>query len=316
MIKARKISYQEAWDSSVIFFVDEELEQEIEVKVESLLETAQNHRVSETAEINVADIASFLGQKGNALDVILKGVGLSEEKFMRTISLLRKLRRIPGDFDREWGISKIKSKIMREPDFARLIATLLVDGKRDRELKLYIPRYYLDTLNYREIKGSSLAARRIRYKRALIGTYGARKGHRVEEKIREKLEEITTRYGVGYGKGRSRIIETDIDFAVPNIEDPWVVIMSSFQETTSSGQTTKAKDMRGAYEKVVHGNSRYGENRAFVNFVDGGGWLARRRDLERLVEHCHYFINLQHLDMLEAIVLKHVPERYFRRNLS
>jgi len=48
-----------------------------------------------------------------------------------------------------------------------------------------------------------------------------------------------------------------------------------------------------------------------VNFVDGGGWLARIRDLERLVEHCHYFINLQHLDMLEAIVLQHVPERYF-----
>ena len=311
MIKARKISYQEAWDSSVIFFVDEELEQEIEVKVESLLETAQNHRVSETAEINVADIASFLGQKGNALDVILKDIGLSEEKFMRTISLLRKLRRIPGDFDREWGTSKIKSKIMREPDFARLIAALLVDGKRDRELKLYIPRYYLDTLNYREIKGSSLAARRTRYKKALIGTYGARKGHRVEDKIREKLEEITSKYGVGYGKGRSRMIETDIDFAVPDTDDPWVVIMSSFQETTSSGQTTKAKDMRSAYEQICHLNSRYGENRAFVNFVDGGGWLARKRDLERLVEHCHYFINLQYLDMLEAIVLQHVPERYF-----
>ena len=313
MIKAHKISFQEAWDSSIVFFVDEELEQEIEANVESLLVTAQNHRVSETAEINVADIASFLGQKNKALDVILKDIGLSEEKFMRTISLLRKLRRIPGDFDREWGISRIKNKVACEPDFAHLIAELLVDGKRDRELKLYIPRYYLDMLNYREIKGSSQAARQIRYKKALIGTYGARKGHRVEDKIREKLEEITSKHGVGYGKGRSRVIETDIDFAVPDTDDPWVVIMSSFQETTSSGQTTKAKDMRSAYEQICHLNSRYGENRAFVNFVDGGGWLARKRDLERLVEHCHYFINLQHLDMLEAIVLRHVPERYFTR---
>ncbi|MFQ6100146.1 MAG: DpnII family type II restriction endonuclease [Anaerolineae bacterium] len=311
MIEARKISFQEAWDCSVIFLVDEELEREIEAKVEALLETAQDRRVSETAEINVADIAHFLSQKGNALDVILKDIGLSEEKFMRIISLLRKLRRIPGDFDREWSIGKIKSKVACESDFARLIAELLVDGKRDRELEPYIPRYYLDTLNYREIKGSSQAARRIRYKRALIGTYGARKGHRVEEKIREKLEEIATRYGVGYGKGRSRIIETDIDFAVPDTEDPWVIIMSSFQETTSSGQTTKAKDMLSAYERVCRNNSRYRENRVFVNFVDGGGWLARKRDLERLVEHCHYFINLQHLDMLEAIVLKHVPEKHF-----
>ena len=89
MIEAHKISFQEAWDSSIVFFVDEGLEQEIEAKVEALLETAENHRISETAEINVADIADFLGQKDNALDVILKDIGLSEEKFKRIISLLR-----------------------------------------------------------------------------------------------------------------------------------------------------------------------------------------------------------------------------------
>ena len=311
MIEARKISFQEAWDSSVVFFVDEELEQEIEAKVEALLETAENHRVSETAEINVADIADFLAQKYDALDVILKDVGLSEEKFKRIISLLRKLRRIPGDFNREWSIGRVKNEIAHEPGFALMVAELLVDGKRDEELRQHIPRYYLDMLNYREIKGSSQAARRIRYKQSMAGTYGGRKGHRVEDKIRGKLEEIKGKHGVGHGKGRSRFFETDLDFVVPSTEDPWVIIMSSFQETTSSSQTTKAKDMLSAYERVCRLNSRYGEDRAFVNFADGGGWLARRRDLERLVEHCHYFINLQHLDMLEAIVLQHVPERYF-----
>ncbi len=311
MIEARKISFQEAWDSSVVFFVDEGLERTVEAKVEALLKTAENHRVSETAEINVADIADFLGQRDNALDVILKDTGLSEEKFKRIVSLLRKLRRIPGDFNSEWSMGKIKSKTAREPDFARMIAELLIDGKRDKELEQHIPRYYLDMLNYREITGSPQAARRVRYKESLIGTYGAQKGRRVENRIRAQLEEIKDKYGISYGWGRSRVIETDIDFAVPSTDDPWVIIMSSFQETTSSGQTTKAKDMFSAYERVCRQNSRYGENRAFVNFADGGGWLARKRDLERLVEHCHYFINLQNLDMLEAIVLQHVPERYF-----
>jgi len=313
MIEARKISFREAWDSSIVFFVDEELEREIEAKVEALLKTAENRRVSETAKINVGDMAAFLAQKDNALDVILKDIGLSEEKFKRIISLLRKLGRIPGDFNSEWSMDRIKSKITRERVFARMVAELLVDGKRDEQLRQHIPRYYLDMLNYHEIKGSSQAARRIRYKQSLTGTYGGRKGHRVEDKIREKLEDIKGKHGVSYGKGRSRIIETDIDFAVPNAEDPWVIIMSSFSETTSSGQSTKARDMLSAYERVWRQNSRYGENRAFVNFVDGGGWLARKRDLQRLVEHCHYFINLQHLDMLEAIVLQHVPERYFTR---
>ena len=53
-------------------------------------------------------------------------------------------------------------------------------------------------------------------------------------------------------------------------------------------------------------------DRAFVNFVDGGGWLARRNDLIRLVENCHYILNLHYLDMLEAIVLEHVPPKYFQ----
>jgi hypothetical protein len=308
---ARKISFQEAWDSSVVFLVDEALEQEIEAEVEALLETARNHRVSETATITVDSIADFLAQRKNALEVILKDIELSEEKFLRIISLLRKLQRIPGGFDAEWGIGTIKRKMSQDQGFVRLIAQLLIDGKHDKELQQYIPRYYLDTLNYREIKGSSEAARRIRYKRLLIGTYGAGKGHRVEGRIRQKLAEIEARWGVGCASGRSQLIETDIDFAVPNLEDPYVIIMSSFQETTSSGQTTKAKDMRTAYEGICHINSRNREDRAFVNFVDGGGWLARKRDLERLVKDCHYFINLHHLDMLEAIVLKHVPRKYF-----
>ncbi len=308
MTEARKLSFQEAWDSSVVFFVDEELEREIEAEVESLLATAQS-----VAHAAPSDLAGFLVQQKNALDVVLKDLELSQEKFMRIISLLRKLGRIPGGFDSEWGMSKIKNKIVREPDFAQAVAELLLDGKSDAELQRYIPRYYLEALNYRQAQVGSEATLRKHYKGQLIGTYGGRKGYKVEERIRQKLAQIESAYGIGFDQGRSTMVETDIDFAVPNLDDPWVIVMSSFQETTSSGQTTKARDMLAAYERVVRHNSRYKENRAFVNFVDGGGWLARKRDLERLVEQCHYFINLQHLDMLEAIITKHVPKKYRRK---
>jgi len=309
LIEAKKISFQEAWDSSIIFFVDEELEQEIESQVESLLKTAQDQNAS---EFSLQNMVNFLVHQKDALDVILKDLELSQEKFMRIVSLLRKLDRIVGGFDQEWGIHKIKKKIASDPDFALKIAELLLDGKRDQELQNYIPRYYLDTLNYREAQTSSEASLRKLYKRQLIGTYGARKGHKVEDRIRQKLMNIEATHGVGYAKGRSRIIETDIDFAIPSLDDPWVILMSSFQETTSSGQSTKARDMLSAYERVLRNNSRYGEKRVFVNFVDGGGWLARKRDFQRLVQQCDYFINFHHLDMLEAIVLKHVPKKYFK----
>ena len=307
MIEARKISSQEAWDSATVFFVDEVLEDEIDAQVNALMETARDPRISETASILVNDIADFLSETDNALNVILKDIDLSEEKFKRVVSLLRRTGQIAGGFDQEWGIGKIKSQIQNVPHFAHHIAQLLVDGKRDGDLIEIIPRYYLETLNYREINGASQAARKIRYKNSLIGTYGGRKGHRVEDNIAERLSDIEARHGIGYNKGRSHFIDTNIDFAVPDVDDPWVIIMSSFQETTSSGQTTKAKDMLSAFDRIRHINSRNNENRAFVNFADGGGWLARRRDYERLIEQCHYFLNLRHLDMLEAIVLKHVP---------
>jgi hypothetical protein len=316
---ARKITFQEAWDSTSIFFVDEGLEAEIDQEVDNLLEIARDPRISEDVTIEIDAIITFLNRNNNGLDVILRDIELSEEKFLRIVTLLRKINRIEGGFsenDTEWTLSRIKNKIQRDSGFALSIAKLLVNGKNDAELSHYIPRYYLDTLNYQEIRGGSLAARRVRYKRSLIGTYGGRKGYRVEGKIQQKLEELNGRYGIPFNKGSSRLIDTDIDFAIPSVDDPWVIIMSSFQETTSSGQTTKARDMFNAYIKVVQNNSRNREDRAFVNFVDGGGWLARKRDFERLVDQCHYFINLNYLEMLDAIVLKHVPKKYFGSGLE
>jgi hypothetical protein len=312
MADPRKLSFQDVWNTAAVFFVDKALEQEIEDKVESLLETARDKRVSPSAPITEADIAAFLVENDNALEVILKDIGLSEEKFMRIISLLRRLNKIPGGFDSEWGIRHIKGLIKADPVFTQFIAKLLVGGKYDKDLQTLVPRYYLETLNYREIRGGSEAARRVHYKNALIGTYGGRKGYKVEGLIRAHLDNVQTQYGIGYEKGRSRFVETDLDFAIPSLEDPWVLVMSSFQETTSSGQTIKAKDMLSVYERVNRINSRHKEDRAFVNFVDGGGWLARKSDLERLVEQCHYFLNLHYLSMLESIILKHMPRKYFR----
>ncbi len=227
--------------------------------------------ISATKERTVEDIVAFLQENPDGLDVILRDIGLSDEKFMRIISLLRKVGRISGGFDSEWNIARIKRQLSDETSFVELVGKLLHDGKRDQELFAYIPRFYLGKLNYREIRTLPHALRKVRYKESTIGTYGARKGHRVEGKIKDSLEAIKAKYGIGYEKGRSRFINVDIDFAIPTLEDPWVIIMSSFQETTS------------------------------------------RRDLERLVAQCHYFINLQNLDMIEAIILAHVPQSYISK---
>lgn len=311
MMSARKLTFQEAWDSTTIFFVDEYLEDEMDAHLDKLLAASRHPRIAHENEKSVEDLLIFLRDDTSGLDVILSDIGLSGEKFKRIVSLLRKIGRIPGDFSSEWTIDRIKRELVRDSSLAQIIASLLLDGKRDAGLRPYIPRYYLDMLNYRELEAAARSIREIRYKDSLIGTYGGRKGHQVEATIARELSRIAQTTGVSFEKGRSRFVNVDVDFAIPSLEDPWIIVMSSFQETTSSGQTTKVRDMQAAYTLIAQSNSRYRENRVFINFVDGGGWLARKSDLQRLVNECHYFLNLQHLNMLEAIVQLHVPSHYF-----
>jgi len=96
MMQARKLTFQEAWDSSTVFFVDEELESEIDDRVAGLLDTSQNPHIADGKEKTTENIVAFLGEVSNALNVILRDIGLSDEKFMRIISLLRKIDRISG----------------------------------------------------------------------------------------------------------------------------------------------------------------------------------------------------------------------------
>lgn len=293
-----KISLDEAWNTTTIFFVDETLEDEIDQRVNEIMKLARRYGFEEQSLPSSPQLAALLHENPDFLDLVLLEVGFSTEKFQRVVTLLRRLGRIQDAqatwqpewavfaVEREWSIEKIKNRLKRDADFAQAIATTLLHGKDDPELQRFVPRYYLEMLDLANLFISPPAAQRVRYKRALIGTYSGRKGYYVEQRIAGYLDQMRVRYGIGYEQGRSRFTEVNLDFAIPSLDDPWVIIMSSFQETTSSGQSTKARDMLQAYDSIRHHNTRYRENRAFVNFVDGGGWLARRADFERLWEHC------------------------------
>jgi hypothetical protein len=302
----RKLTFEEAWDTTTSFLIDDEIEAQIEQEIQKLDEKT-NHRISRGASIKVNQVAEFLMEREDNLDTILIRLGLPVERLLRIVTLLRRIGVIVGGFEREWDYKKIKRKIKGDKSFAGQIAHLLVDGKSDSTLSGSLPKFYRDMLNLREVGRESSKERRVKIKRSLLGAYGNLKGGRVEDLIKEKLKKI----GVSYGSGKSRFIARDIDFAIPSTEDPQVIIMVSYQETTSSGQTTKTADMLEAYITIQKSNSRNKENRKFINFADGAGWLARSRDFERLVEQCDYFINLKNLDMLEPIIRKHVPKEYF-----
>jgi len=301
----RKLSFEEAWKTTTEFIVDDSIEEEVDRKVEELcLGTREASRL----EIqNIEAFAEFLKNEKTGLETVLADIGLPQERFYRIVTLLRRKGKIPGGFNREWKIERIKRLLSVDDSFARIIAGILFHGKDDPFFQKYLPKYYREKLNWREINDPE--KRRTKVKESIYRKeYANIKGRKIEEIIGGKLEAIKREHRINYGRGRSRIVDVNVDWAVTGTDDPCVIVMVSYMETTSSDQTTKARDMYHAYERVCRSNSRHRENRAFVNFVDGVGWLARRTDFERLVNECHYFLNLKNLDMLEGIVLKHVPK--------
>jgi hypothetical protein len=92
------------------------------------------------------------------------------------------------------------------------------------------------------------------------------------------------------------------------------MVMVTYMETTSSSQTARANEQRSIYQKVREERECYPNNpkRAFVNIVEGGGWLARRADLMKLYTSCDYCLNLRKLDTLKQIILAHVPAKYLK----
>jgi hypothetical protein len=167
----------------------------------------------------------------------------------------------------------------------------------------YLPQYYLERLKLttlNEYTNEELLY--LHLKDEYAAEYNQFKGNAIEELIRREIEQ--TRYT--YDKGKTALVDTTVDWAIPDLINPKIIIISTYQETTGSSQSHKARDMMKCYEAIQHRNIQMNENRIFINFADGGGWLARRKDLKRLYDACNYFLNLKNIGQLQAIINYHI----------
>ncbi len=262
----------------------------------------------------LANLSRFLAADCDYLGVVLAFANLSQEKLLRLLSAERFAQ---GDFGNEWNIETVCRKLHREPEFAERIAQLFLNGREDPLLRQHIAAFHLDQLALPENWAQLLSDRNIMrgvVRKKLQGEYTNLKGAAIEGIIRAELERLQALYGVGFAKGQVPLVGKEVDHALPSLTDPHVLIMTSYMETTSSSQTTRANEQSAIYTALQTDNIRYGKKRVLVNFVDGAGWLARRSDLRKLYDGCDYIINLQTLDRLEGIFCKYLPESAFTRH--
>ncbi|MEK5197272.1 DpnII family type II restriction endonuclease [Bacillus sp. FSL M7-0884] len=312
MLQPRKYSFEEYKKRMTMFYVDAAFEEEfnklIDKKVEDLYKSISGINTKE-------GLMLYISTYEDSLMDILSLIGLSSEKFKRIVTMIRIWDK--AEVKTEWDLRKIRREIIQNKEFAEKICLLLLDGKNNETYKRYIPRNYLDYLTLdqnvmKQIEDKDRLKRLIKARQD--GKYNNDVGDRVEFTIMKKLEEIKEKYGVGYEREQVvNWIERNMDFVIPNKEDPYVIIESSYQITTGSGMTTKSRDEVVTSQTIRMHNIKNNKNIAFVNLLDGAGWIGRQSDMIKIHNCSDYVIGLQTLDMLESIVVKHVPDSYFTK---
>jgi hypothetical protein len=258
-------------------------------------------------------LEKFIKDHPDSLRIILSLIDLSNEKFKRIVTTIRMKR---GDIvSTEWSDKSIRQEILKNDIFKEQIISLFLHGSSS-EIGQGIPTYYLENIELSATTMPKLSdefyLKRI-LKKVGDGKYNNSVGDKVEDLIAQQLDKLSHKYGITYTREKFvSWIKRNLDFCIPNEDDPYVIIESSFQVTTGSGQTTK-REVEIETSAVIRGhNIQNSKNIAFVNLCDGAGWIGRQADLKRIYSASDYMLTINTLNHLEEIILQHVPKKYLQ----
>ena len=199
------------------------------------------------------------------------------------------------------------SMLRYDPSVRRRIASFLI---YQNDLEVFVPPFirsnfllpdnWIDLLQDRDYLKAVVQG-------SMQSKYAVNTGEALEREVRIVLEDA----GFEHSKGPVSIVDDkEVDVAVPSTTEPHILIMSSYQLTTSSSQSSKANEQLRMYQDVrSYNSSRSQRNKPdviFVNVVDGGGWLARPNDLQTMWRECDYCFSSSSLGRLYDVLSYHL----------
>jgi len=247
--------------------------------------------------------------------ILLSVMGISREKMKNVIIPFYQAFSIIGK-------PTIK-KILSNRDLKNELINILIDGDTNLELNSILNGDYTTLSRFSLHEYNSLRelfeSRKI-VKRELEDTYCSRvqnkKGYSTETNILASIvHELNLKYEAGEvpcleayfprtsTEGDSRSRNPRIDLVIPSLANPKILIESTYNLTTASGQTKKVDANDSLYRAIKAYNNATGDEIIFINFVDGGGWKSRGiSDVSRLVSSCDYAVNYNNLDLLKEVL--------------
>lgn len=304
--KAKKLTYDELFNSATMFYINEGCEKNIKSMIDS-----------QTADILVGlrtisskeTLKQYIIEHKDSLDCLTSVAEISEERFKRMVSMIRKDRGFV--FATEWGLSKIRSAMMESPAMMESILNLIWDGKNDPKMQACIPSFYLDNMTMDQSTLDKIKDERsVRQlvKRGLEGTYSNMIGDAILNDIEKELKRVCAKHGLEYQKNvRVPKLDRAASFVLETPAKPKLILDVSYSVTTSSSQGSKKETARKT-EALIKSERAYGNNIIFVNFIDGAGWIGRQADLREIHRCSDYVLNFQNMGLLEDIIDAHIDE--------
>ncbi len=304
--KVKKLSYDEMFNSTTMFYINDTCEKSIKKTID---EETEDILVGLRTITSKETLKEYIVDHKDSLDRLTSVAEISEERFKRMVSMIRKDRGFV--FSTEWGLGKIRSAMLESPAMMESILNLIWNGKNDPKMQTCIPPFYLENM----IMDDSTLAKiqdensvRQLVKRSLEGTYSNMIGDAILADIEKELKRICAKHGLEYQKNvRVPKLDRAVSFVLESPSTPKLILDVSYCVTTSSSQGKKKEAARNT-ETVIKKERNHGNNIIYINFLDGAGWIGRQADLREIHRCSDYVLNFQNIGLLEDIIDAHIDE--------
>ena len=313
-------------EKNTYYFNNELFEKEMQSHIDKLVLLVLNLQENMIENGCTKDVLDRFLRREDALKAVLGATGISFEMLQRIVTIIRhedfeefntvfyKDKWNSDNTKTEWKAKKIEKMTLKNKYFRKAMVNIFFEGN-ETILGKMIPQYNSSKMTFSVINNiTSLTEQTLytmmRYKER--GSYAGRKGNNAETVLQTILKNANIPYDSGCDlpllAENEKTLKRTMDFMIPNKENPLVVIESSYNTTTSSGNGDKAKTENGVDPLI----KKYYPNAIFIGFIDGVGWYARTNDAERMCEGFDdvFTFHADELDRFVELLKEHFPENF------